>query len=63
MRKSGRLMRESCYGPCFVFRTEAEATLGAYEGAVKAELDPGSDAPRSHTAGRKDVRGAPVRQI
>jgi DNA invertase Pin-like site-specific DNA recombinase len=27
-------MRQSCYGPCFVFRTEAEATpLGAYEGA------------------------------
>ena len=43
MRKSGRLMRQSCYGPCVVFRNEAEATpLGAYEGAVKPDLDPGS---------------------
>src|SRR5262245_11626550 len=44
MRKSGRLMRQSRYGPCVVFKDEAVATLwGAYEGAVKPDLDPRSN--------------------
>jgi hypothetical protein len=33
MRKSGQLMRQSCYGPCVVFKDEGVATpWGAYDG-------------------------------
>jgi hypothetical protein len=37
MRKRGQLMRQSCYGPCVVFKNEAVATpLG--DVAVKADF-------------------------
>ena len=45
MRKTGRLMRRSCYGPCVVLGPRHGHTVGGrMRGAVKPDLALGSDA-------------------
>jgi hypothetical protein len=54
MRKTGRLMRRSCYGPCVVFKDEALAPRwGAYEGWSNLTLLLAMTVDGSHIAGRE----------